>query len=167
MAVAGTAGRSSPWPEVRVCVVGGLGVSGFAAADALIQIGADVVVLDDEATAVAKERATLLEILGVDVRMGPGSTDRLPDRLDLVVTAPGLPPTTPMLVAAGAAGLPVWGEVELAWRMRDPERDTPWLCITGTNGKTTTVQMLESILRADGLRAVGGGKRRDFRCARS
>jgi UDP-N-acetylmuramoylalanine--D-glutamate ligase len=153
-----SAGRSSPWSDARVCVVGGLGVSGFAAADALVQLGADVVVLDDEATAVAaRERATLLEILGVDVRMGPGSTDRLPDGLDLVVTAPGLPPTTPVLVAAGAAGLPVWGEVELAWRIMDPAHETPWLCVTGTNGKTTTVRMLESMLRAEGLRATAAG----------
>jgi UDP-N-acetylmuramoylalanine--D-glutamate ligase len=51
--------------------------------------------------------------------------------------------------------VPVWGEVELAWRLRDPE--VPWLGVTGTNGKTTTVRMLESILRAAGHRAVACG----------
>jgi UDP-N-acetylmuramoylalanine--D-glutamate ligase len=51
----------------------------------------------------------------------------------------------------------VWGEVELAWRLRDPEKPAPWLAVTGTNGKTTTVQMLEAMLRADGLRAVACG----------
>ncbi len=56
-----------------------------------------------------------------------------------------------------SAGLPVWGEVELAWRLRDPEHRAPWLCVTGTNGKTTTVQMLERMLRADGLRAIAAG----------
>jgi UDP-N-acetylmuramoylalanine--D-glutamate ligase len=52
--------------------------------------------------------------------------------------------------------LPVWGEVELAWRLRQPDA-APWLCITGTNGKTTTVQMLDAILRAAGLRSVAVG----------
>ena len=48
--------------------------------------------------------------------------------------------------------MPVWGEVELAWRLRDPEHAGAWLAVTGTNGKTTTVQMLDAILRAAGLR---------------
>jgi UDP-N-acetylmuramoylalanine--D-glutamate ligase len=51
----------------------------------------------------------------------------------------------------------VWGEVELAWRLRDPQHPAPWLAVTGTNGKTTTVQMLQSILRAAGLRAAAVG----------
>ena len=45
----------------------------------------------------------------------------------------------------------MWGEVELAWRLRDPEHPGAWLCVTGTNGKTTTVQMLDAILKAAGL----------------
>ncbi|MGI8576408.1 MAG: UDP-N-acetylmuramoyl-L-alanine--D-glutamate ligase [Nocardioidaceae bacterium] len=152
-----TAQRHSPWPQARVAVAGGLGVSGFAAADALLQLGAHVAVLDDSASDQAREKATLLEILGADVRMGPGSTAILPADVDLVVSAPGLPTTTPVLVAAAARGLPVWSEVELAWRLRDLARKTPWLCVTGTNGKTTTVQMLDAILRADGLRSVAAG----------
>jgi UDP-N-acetylmuramoylalanine--D-glutamate ligase len=54
----------------------------------------------------------------------------------------------------------VWGEVELAWRLRDAGPDgspAPWLAVTGTNGKTTTVQMLDAILRAAGLRSVAAG----------
>lgn len=152
-----TADRSSPWPQLRVAVVGGLGVSGFAASDALLQMGAQVVVLDDGASASAHDKATLLEILGAEVRLGPGSTAALPPQLDLVVTAPGLPPYTPILVAAAAAGLPVWGEVELGWRLRQLDRPAPWLCVTGTNGKTTTVQMLTSMLAAEGLRTVATG----------
>ncbi|MGI8700966.1 MAG: UDP-N-acetylmuramoyl-L-alanine--D-glutamate ligase [Nocardioidaceae bacterium] len=152
-----SADRLSPWQQVRACVVGGLGVSGFAASDALMHMGAQVVVLDDGVSESARDKATLLEILGADVRMGPGSTHTLPAELDLVVTTPGLPPGTPLLAAAAAAGLPVWGEVELAWRLRDPQHSAPWLCVTGTNGKTTTVQMLASMLHADGLRTVATG----------
>ncbi len=151
------AARGSPWQQARVAVVGGLGVSGFAAADSLTHLGAHVVVLDDADGATAADRATLLEILGADIRTGPGATSTVPDDIDLVVTAPGLPPHTPVLRQAIEAGLPVWGEVELAWRLRDPDTAAPWLCVTGTNGKTTTVQMLAAILQADGLQAVAAG----------
>ena len=73
------------------------------------------------------------------------------------VTSPGWPPSAPLLAQAAARGIPVWGEVELAWRLRDAEHPTPWLAVTGTNGKTTTVQMLEAMLRAGGLRTVACG----------
>ena len=62
-----------------------------------------------------------------------------------------------MLLEAAARGIPVWGEVELAWRMRAQNGAAPWLTVTGTNGKTTTVNMLASILRAAGLRATSAG----------
>jgi len=148
-------GRASSWEGVRA-VVGGLGVSGFAAADTLQHLGADVVALDDGDDDALREKATLLEILGVDVRIGPGSTATFPEGVDLFVTSPGWSPTTPLLAEAAARAIPVWGEVELAWRLRG-ENPAPWLAVTGTNGKTTTVQMLESILRAQGLNALAVG----------
>lgn len=151
-----TASRTSDWERAHV-VVAGVGVSGFAAADALQHLGARVTVVDDRLDGHVTEQATLLDILGVDVRIGPGSSDTLPDGVDLVVTSPGWPPSSPVFHSAAARDIPVWGDVELAWRLRDPTSSTPWLCLTGTNGKTTTVQMLESMLRADGLRAVAGG----------
>jgi UDP-N-acetylmuramoylalanine--D-glutamate ligase len=140
-------------------VVCGFGVSGFAAADTLLHLGADVVVLDQSAPSGddAAERARLLELLGADLRLGPDGWDgTLPDDADLVVTSPGWSPANPLLVEALDRGLPVWGEVELAWRLRRPDA-APWLCVTGTNGKTTTVQMLDAILRAAGLRSAAVG----------
>jgi UDP-N-acetylmuramoylalanine--D-glutamate ligase len=148
-------GRSSSWEGVRAAV-GGLGVSGFAAADTLQHLGADVIVLDDGDDETLREKATLLEILGVDVRIGPGSTATFPEGIDLFVTSPGWSPRTPMLAEAAARAIPVWGEVELAWRLRGDD-PVPWLTVTGTNGKTTTVQMLESILQAQGLNALAVG----------
>ncbi len=140
-------------------MVCGFGVSGFAAADTLLHLGADVVVLDqsEPASDDAAERARLLDVLGADLRLGPDAWDgTLPDQADLVVTSPGWSPAHPVLMEALGRDLPVWGEVELAWRLRDPDA-APWLCITGTNGKTTTVQMLDSILRASGLRSAAVG----------
>ena len=74
----------------------------------------------------------------------------------LVVTSPGFPPTAPVPAAAAAAGVPVWGDVELAWRLDASGHYGPprrWLAVTGTNGKTTTTSMLQAMLAAAGLRS--------------
>jgi UDP-N-acetylmuramoylalanine--D-glutamate ligase len=136
--------------------VAGFGVSGFAAADALVQVGAQLSIHDDRATERLNEQATLLELLGADVRLGEGSTATLPADVDLVITSPGWSPHAPMLAQARERGVPVWGEVELAWRLRSPGA-APWLCVTGSNGKTTTVQMVDAICRAAGLRSAAVG----------
>ena len=148
---------SSPWPQAHV-VVAGIGVSGFAAADGLLQLGARVTVLDDAATEANTDKGALLEVLGATVRLGPGlDRRRCPTDADLVITT-GFPPTAPLLVqAARAAASPIWSEVELAWRLSRPAKVVPWLGITGTNGKTTTTQMLESMLAAAGLRTAAVG----------
>ncbi len=148
------ADRLSDWASANV-VVAGLGVSGFAAADGLIALGAAVTVLDESET--HADKASLLEHLDVTVRLGAGSTAALPEGTDLVVTSPGWRPTAPLLAQAAAQGVPVWGETELAWRMQQPDRAVPWLGITGTNGKTTTTQMLTSMLAADGHRVAEVG----------
>ncbi len=149
------ADRNSPWSRA-VVVVAGVGVSGFAAADGLLEFGANVVVLDDADTEANREKATLLETLGATVRLGPGSTSALPAVAHLVITT-GFAPAHPLLVQAARRAVPIWSEVELAWRLSRPDRIVPWLGITGTNGKTTTTQMLESILRAAGLRTAAVG----------
>jgi UDP-N-acetylmuramoylalanine--D-glutamate ligase len=149
-------GRRDSWEGVRA-VVAGFGVSGFAAADNLTHVGASVTALADDATPTQLEKAQLLEILGATVQLHAGATSTLPDDADLLVVSPGFRPDAAILEQARARGVPIWGEVELAWRLRDPDHDTPWLCVTGTNGKTTTVQMLDGILRAAGLRSQAAG----------
>jgi len=72
----------------------------------------------------------------------------------LVVVSPGFPPTAPVPAAAAAAGIPIWGDVELAWRLDQAGRYGPprrWLTVTGTNGKTTTTSMLHAMLVAAGV----------------
>ncbi|MFD6493342.1 UDP-N-acetylmuramoyl-L-alanine--D-glutamate ligase [Streptomyces sp. NPDC059944] len=141
----------------RNVTVAGLGVSGIPAARVLHGLGAVVTVVNDGDDDRARAQAAELEALGVTVRLGDGAT--LPEGTDLVVTAPGWQPGKPLFAAAAAAGVPVWGDVELAWRLRnlDGREPAPWLAVTGTNGKTTTVQMLASILRAAGLRTAAVG----------
>jgi len=120
------------WRDVRVCVAG-TGLSGAAVARVLGARGA--------------------EVTTVDARLGDDTV--VPAGSELVVTSPGWRPTHPLFAHAAEQGVPVWGEVELAWRLRHPA--VPWLGVTGTNGKTTTVQMLASMLRAAGHRAVAAG----------
>jgi UDP-N-acetylmuramoylalanine--D-glutamate ligase len=150
-----TADGASPWPDAHV-VIAGVGVSGFAAADGLLQLGARVTVLDDAATEANADKGALLEVLGATVRLGPGSTATLPEGADLVVTT-GFSPSAPILVQALASSTPVWSEVELAWRLSRPAKVVPWLGITGTNGKTTTTQMLAAMLTAAGLKTAAVG----------
>ncbi|TDC24344.1 UDP-N-acetylmuramoyl-L-alanine--D-glutamate ligase [Streptomyces sp. 8K308] len=138
----------------RRITVAGLGVSGVSAARALAGLGAEVTVVDGGEG--ERQRATAAELAaaGVETRLGDGAT--LPKGTELVVTSPGWRPDSPLFAAAAAAGVEVVGDVEIAWRLRG-ERAAPWLAVTGTNGKTTTVRMLAAILKAAGLRAAAVG----------
>jgi len=131
---------------VLVC---GAGVAGSSAARALLQVG-DAVLLSDRV-----ESAAVLDLVERGVRF-VGAADTLPAGVDLVVTSPGWRPDHPLFADAAARGVEVIGELELAWRLRG-DNAAPWLAVTGTNGKTTTVRMLESILRVSGARALAVG----------
>ncbi|GAA3445787.1 UDP-N-acetylmuramoyl-L-alanine--D-glutamate ligase [Planomonospora venezuelensis] len=135
-----------------ICVLGA-GVSGAAAARLLAGRGERVVVLEGGDGERQRAVAAGLAAAGVEVRFGEPS--ELPEGTSLVV-ATGWPPHHPLLVAAAGAGVEVIGEVELAWRLR-PEGAAPWLALTGTNGKTTAVRMLTSMLAAAGHKALAVG----------
>jgi len=136
------------WDGARV-LVAGLGISGRAAATVLRTRGARVTTYDDAAAdADERDAAAFLARDGLAA-------------IDAVVTSPGLRPEHPVLAAARARGLEVLSEVELAWRLRVDRAagggPAPWVAVTGTNGKTTTVGMLASILAANGERVAAVG----------
>ncbi len=142
-----------PGPGTPVLVAGG-GVTGPAVARALLRLGTEVTVADGKPQARAKVAAEVPEVTVVDL------DGHDPSGYALVVVAPGFRPTAPIVAAARAAGVEVIGDVELAWRIdRAGAFGAPrdWLVVTGTNGKTTTTQMLESILLHAGVRAVACG----------
>jgi UDP-N-acetylmuramoylalanine--D-glutamate ligase len=134
-------------------VVAGLGVSGLAVARALLDRGARVQVVDQRTEDVLASAAAELRARGAEVRFADAST---PIDAELVVTSPGWRPDQPLLAGAISAGIEVIGEPELAWRLR-ADGAADWLGVTGTNGKTTTVGMLASMLTAAGLRTVAAG----------
>ncbi len=130
-------------------VVIGAARSGVAAAELLLARGARVTVSDARP---AFDEADRLRTAGVELDLGGHSDDVLTDA-DLVVLSPGVPAGLPALERLRRGGVPVIGEVELAWR---------WLrgrviAITGTKGKSTTTTLTGRILQAAGLPAVVGG----------
>lgn len=135
----------------RVLVLG-LGVSGEAAARHLLALGAEVTVVDEADDAALRERAGRLEGARVALGRPAAAADGLAGA-DLVVTSPGVPERSPVLAAAREAGIPVWSEVELAFRLAR----APILGVTGTNGKTTTTGMLAAALAGVGMRAAAAG----------
>jgi len=133
-------------------LVAGAGVTGAPTARALLALGAEVTVTDASAEKLA---ALAAELPAIHTALG---LTEPPAGTRLVVTSPGWRPSTPLLATAIERGIEVIGEVELAWRICATDDDPPtWLVVTGTNGKTTTVSMLESILRAAGEDAVACG----------
>ncbi|MEO6958317.1 MAG: UDP-N-acetylmuramoyl-L-alanine--D-glutamate ligase [Antricoccus sp.] len=132
----------------RKIIVAGGGASGASAALVLAGLGASVAIADARALVFSADLAAAHVRYAGDLTAAPSDTD-------LIVTSPGWRPDNPLLVDAARKSIPVIGEVELAWALRDP--GVPWLAVTGTNGKTTTVGMLTQILRAAGLQVAEVG----------
>lgn len=134
-------------PGARV-LVAGAGVTGRAVLGALAPLGLEVTLCDDDP-------AALRRYAEVSTASPAQAAARVAD-YTLVVTSPGFAPSTPVLAAAAGAGVPIWGDVELAWRLDAAGHYGPprrWLVVTGTNGKTTTTSMLHAMLCAAGRRA--------------
>ena len=139
-----------PGSGERVIVIG-LGLSGLAAARHLVRLGATVTVTDASDDPVLQERAAALG--EATVMLGMKDPIEAVRSSDLVVVSPGVPERAPSLEAAAAAGIPVWSEIELAFRLAR----APILGVTGTNGKTTVTRMVASALTEAGYRAASAG----------
>ncbi|WP_458041917.1 MULTISPECIES: UDP-N-acetylmuramoyl-L-alanine--D-glutamate ligase [Bacteria] len=152
---------NADWKGLRVVVLG-LAQTGFSVADTLTELGAEVLVATETA---AEEYASLLPVIGADLHVGP--LDAVPDRItefapDVIVASPGFAPAHPVVRWALEASVPLWGDIELAWRVRDKVvradgSPAHWILITGTNGKTTTTRLTATMLVEGGLRAAPCG----------
>ena len=130
------------WLPRRALVLG-LARSGRAAAAALARRGVDVVAADRSADADPGR----LGDLGVELRLGT-EEEALLEGVDLVVKSPGVPVESPLAAAARTRGIALWSEVELGYRLLPA--GARLIGVTGTNGKTTTTELLGTILRAAG-----------------
>src|SRR5215472_14714705 len=135
----------------RVLVVG-LGKSGVAAAFFLADRGAKVAVSDAKSEAQLEKELPALLDRGISLETGQHSERTFRDQ-DLIVVSPGVPSDQPQLQHARALGIPVIGEVELAFRFLQGKV----IAITGSNGKTTTTTLAGEILSKSGKKTLVGG----------
>jgi UDP-N-acetylmuramoylalanine--D-glutamate ligase len=132
----------------------GLGRSGIAAARLLQQNGWEVILSDRASTPNLEKIQQELKQEGIAVKLAyfPNlATETLPE---LIVVSPGVPWDIPLLIEAREKGVDTIGEIELAWRFL---QSSPWVGITGTNGKTTTTALIAAIFQASGLNAPACG----------
>jgi UDP-N-acetylmuramoylalanine--D-glutamate ligase len=139
-----------PLSATRPVLVAGGGVTGRSVLTALAPLGVTATLCDDDP-------ATRAQFADAGTATVDSSTAaaHITDYA-LVVTSPGFSPTAPVPAAAASSGVPVWGDVELAWRLDASGHYGPprrWLAVTGTNGKTTTTSMLQAMLTSAGLRS--------------
>ena len=137
--------------DKRVLVVG-LARSGTASALFCAARGARVIVNDAQAEAKLVEAALKLRSAGIALDLG-GHNPQTFLAQDLIIISPGVPAELPALVAARAKGIPVWSEIELAWRFLHGRL----IAITGSNGKTTTTALIAHILKHAGIDTALGG----------
>ncbi len=127
-------------------LVVGLARTGIATALFCAARGAHVTATEGRPESQIAETAAKLRAAGVALELGGHRAETFVQQ-DLIVPSPGVPPTMPALAAARAIGIPVWSEIELAWRFLRGRL----ICITGSNGKTTTTALTGHILEAAGL----------------
>ncbi len=137
----------------RISVIGAAR-SGIAAARVLTLLGAEVL-LSDSATTEKIGAERLAEIATTRARFAAPATpdEALPDGTELVIVSPGVPRDAAVLLAAMERGIPIWSEIELAYRLAE----APMIAVTGTNGKTTTTLLIAAMLEAAGLPAIIAG----------
>lgn len=135
----------------KVLVIG-MARSGVAAANFLKQKGADVTITDLRERATAGTVADELAAQGIALHLG-GYPQLNPGSFDMVVPSPGVPMETAPLMQATELGIPVIGEMELAYQFAQ----SPIVAITGTNGKTTTTTLVGELFKNAGLATLVGG----------
>ena len=144
------------WGGLSALVLG-LGKSGFSVVDTLSELGVRCVALGASADPKLVE---LTELVGSKfiASESPSALDELGFTPDFVVVSPGFAPNHPLIEEVNSRGLPLVTDVDLAWRLRDKVLpNQQWIGITGTNGKTTTVELVAHMLQRAGLRAVACG----------
>ncbi|HEY7728524.1 MAG TPA: UDP-N-acetylmuramoyl-L-alanine--D-glutamate ligase [Candidatus Eisenbacteria bacterium] len=140
-------GSAKPWFAGSKALVIGLARSGTAAMRLLLRHGADVIGTDRRRAEELSPDLADLKSRGAVLRFGTVETSLLQDR-DLVVVSPGVPPELPLLLEAERRGLPVVAEIELGFSVAR----APLVAVTGTNGKSTTTELVGAMGRAAGRR---------------
>lgn len=149
-------GWAGDWAGRKIAVLG-LGATGFSAADTLTELGAEVLVVARDASDERQELAAL-----VGARYAETADDGMAAALadfgpEAVVVSPGIPPEHPAVVWARGAGTPVWGDLDLAWRLRDKSGPQQWVLVTGARSGAVA-ELAASMLAAAGVKAAPAGR---------
>jgi UDP-N-acetylmuramoylalanine--D-glutamate ligase len=134
----------SDWKDKKALVYG-LGASGFSVADTLNELECELLVV---ANSIDEQYRDLLSVLQIDFAVGAeeSATRAKAFMPDFACVSPGIAPTVPLVEWLIQKDIPILGDIELAWRLQDKVQSPEWIVITGTNGKTTTTQLVESML---------------------
>lgn len=139
--------------DFRVAVLG-LGKSGFSVADTLMELGAEVTVF---AAKVDEHLAELIDVIGAKLVRSDAPEDLDVEKFDFAVVSPGFAPNHPSVTKLIASGVSIFTDIDLARALDDKVKKPTWITITGTNGKTTTTQLTEAMLKQAGFRAIACG----------
>jgi UDP-N-acetylmuramoylalanine--D-glutamate ligase len=123
-------------------LVAGAGITGLACAQALHRKGAHVAIVDE----------TVAAVEGFEI-LSPGSV--VINNYEFLLVSPGWREDHPLITRARTAGLALLNEIDFAWSLKDPSQR--WVALTGTNGKTSTVELTAQMLRTGGLKAIACG----------
>ena len=128
----------------KILILGG-GVTGSALANSLTRRGATIAIADDKKI----EDSAFSTLLSDDVDVS---------QWEMAVVSPGWKPTHPLIHKLVEAGVEITNEIDLAWMIKQEQAPHQrWFAVTGTNGKTTTVEMTAAAMRAGGLHAIACG----------
>lgn len=144
------------WAGLNALVLG-LGKSGFSVVDTLTELGVNTAAVGDNAS---KELVDLCELIGSKFYASskPSVLDQIGFKPDFAVVSPGFSPSHPLVVELERLGVPLMGDIDLAWRLNDKNhKKTEWILITGTNGKTTTSELTSKILATAGHSVIACG----------
>lgn len=146
-------GWHGAWGGLRAAILG-LGKSGFSVADTLLELGVEVKVFAKQAE---PELADLLDVIGAELIHSDAPEDFDPNQFDFAVVSPGFPPHHPLVMKLVASGIRITSDIELAHLLGDKVRLSEWITITGTNGKTTTTELVNHMLNVAGHRSIACG----------
>ncbi|MFA6237507.1 MAG: UDP-N-acetylmuramoyl-L-alanine--D-glutamate ligase [Bacteriovorax sp.] len=145
--------------DKRVAVFG-LGVSGLSAIRFLSRLESSIIAINAGETATWAKKPGVQDFLSLDECFSEGDS-RLKDilkNIELVILSPGIPRNHPVLDPVNSAGIPIWGELELAYQFLESSGNLkPIIGITGTNGKTTTTTFLGEMIQCDHKKVFVGG----------
>ncbi|MDE3108473.1 MAG: UDP-N-acetylmuramoyl-L-alanine--D-glutamate ligase [Acidobacteriota bacterium] len=138
--------------EGKKLLVVGLARTGIVASLFAAGYGASVTATDEKPESDLRETAERLRAAGVTLQLGTHLRDAFIEQ-DLIVVSPGVPSKLPLLQLARSRGIPVWSEIELAWRFLRGKL----VAVTGSNGKTTTTALIAHILKTASIPTLVGG----------